>query len=127
MERRGKSCKFSRNTHLNGEFRLKNREIAEILETIADLLEIKGDAVYRVIAYRRAGEALRSLGRRCQHCLGGGRSGGNPRRGNSAVRLGGSPLDREYMAAESAPGVIKIPRIDYSQPQPLDAFGVNHL
>jgi DNA polymerase (family 10) len=42
---------------------LKNREIAEIFETIADLLEIKGDAVYRVIAYRRAGEALRSLGR----------------------------------------------------------------
>ncbi len=63
MERRGKSCKFSRNTHLNGEFRLKNREIAEIFETIADLLEIKGEAVYRVIAYRRAGEALRSLGR----------------------------------------------------------------
>ncbi len=42
---------------------MKNREIAEIFETIADLLEIKGEAVYRVIAYRRAGEALRSLGR----------------------------------------------------------------
>jgi DNA polymerase (family 10) len=41
---------------------VKNREIAEIFETIADLLEIKGEAVYRVIAYRRAGEALRSLG-----------------------------------------------------------------
>lgn len=63
MERCGKSCKFWRNTHLNGEFRLKNREIAEIFETIADLLEIKGEGVYRVIAYRRAGEALRSLGR----------------------------------------------------------------
>jgi DNA polymerase (family 10) len=42
---------------------LKNREIAEIFETIADLLEIKGEAVYRIIAYHRAGEALRSLGR----------------------------------------------------------------
>lgn len=42
---------------------MKNREIAEIFETIADLLEIKGEAVYRIIAYRRAGEALRSLGR----------------------------------------------------------------
>ena len=63
MGRRGKSCRFWWNTHLNGEFRLKNREIAEIFETIADLLEIKGEAVYRVIAYRRAGEALRSLGR----------------------------------------------------------------
>lgn len=42
---------------------MKNREIAEIFETIADLLEIKGEAVYRVVAYRRAGEVLRSLGR----------------------------------------------------------------
>ncbi len=49
MERRGKSCKFWRNTHLNGEFRLKNREIAEIFETIADLLEIKGEAGYLTI------------------------------------------------------------------------------
>ncbi|HUS83773.1 MAG TPA: DNA polymerase/3'-5' exonuclease PolX [Anaerolineales bacterium] len=42
---------------------MKNREIAEIFGRIADLLEIKGEAVYRVVAYRRAGEALRSLGR----------------------------------------------------------------
>lgn len=42
---------------------MKNRDVAEIFETIADLLEIKGEAVYRVVAYRRAGEALRSLGR----------------------------------------------------------------
>jgi len=46
MERRGKSCKFWRNTHLNGGFRLKNREVEETFETIADLLEIKGDVVY---------------------------------------------------------------------------------
>jgi len=42
---------------------VKNREIAEIFETIADLLEIKGETVFRIVAYRRAGEALRSLGR----------------------------------------------------------------
>jgi hypothetical protein len=35
--------------HLNGEFRLKNRGIAEILKTIADLLVIKGEAVYLTI------------------------------------------------------------------------------
>ena len=42
---------------------MKNRDIAEIFETIADLLEINGEAIYRVAAYRRAGEVLRSLGR----------------------------------------------------------------
>jgi len=47
MERPGKSCKFWRNTHLNGEFRLKNHDIAETFETIADLLEIRGDVVYQ--------------------------------------------------------------------------------
>jgi DNA polymerase (family 10) len=42
---------------------MKNREMAEYFKNIADLLEIKGEGVYRVLAYRRAGEALHSLGR----------------------------------------------------------------
>ena len=41
---------------------MRNRELAEIFETIANLLEIKGEGIYRVLAYRRAGEGLRSLG-----------------------------------------------------------------
>ena len=88
-ERCGKSCKFWRNTHLNGEFKLKNREIAEIFETIADLFEIRGDVVYLTIwrSVDLAWEQRNALGRK--------------------------PLDREYMAVGSAPGVGKIPRIDY--------------
>lgn len=42
---------------------LTNREVAEYFERIADLLQIKGEAIYRVLAYRRAGEAIRSLPR----------------------------------------------------------------
>ncbi len=42
---------------------MRNLELAEIFETIANLLEIKGEGIYRVLAYRRAGDALRSLGR----------------------------------------------------------------
>lgn len=42
---------------------MNNLEMAEYFDTIADLLEIKGESVYRVLAYRRAGDALRSLGR----------------------------------------------------------------
>ena len=40
-----------------------NRELAEIFDTIANLLEIKGGVIYKVLAYRRAAESLENLGR----------------------------------------------------------------
>jgi DNA polymerase (family 10) len=39
---------------------MDNRELAGIFETIGDLLEIKGEVVYKVLAYRRAAESIRS-------------------------------------------------------------------
>jgi DNA polymerase (family 10) len=42
---------------------LDNTEVAQVFERIADLLQIKGEPIYRVLAYRRAGESLRSLTR----------------------------------------------------------------
>jgi DNA polymerase (family 10) len=42
---------------------LQNGEIARALETIATLMEIKGEEHYRVLAYQRAAEAVISLGR----------------------------------------------------------------
>src|SRR5450759_5810663 len=42
---------------------LSNREVAEIFQTSADLLEIKGEVVYKVLAYRKAAESLEVLGR----------------------------------------------------------------
>lgn len=43
---------------------MQNREIAEVFEKIAHLLQIKGEAIYRVLAYRRAGESIRALSQR---------------------------------------------------------------
>ena len=43
--------------------KFSNRELAEIFDTIANLLEIKGEVIYKVLAYRRAAESLESLGR----------------------------------------------------------------
>jgi DNA polymerase (family X) len=42
---------------------LRNGEIARALETIATLMEIKGEEYYRVLAYQRAAESVGSLGR----------------------------------------------------------------
>ncbi len=40
-----------------------NREVAEIFDRIADLLEIKGEVIYKTLAYRRASESINELGR----------------------------------------------------------------
>lgn len=42
---------------------LTNRDIADVFDKIADLLEIRGDVVHRVLSYRRAAETLRDLPR----------------------------------------------------------------
>ena len=43
--------------------RLSNREVAEILLRIADMLEIKGEVIYKVLAYRRAAQSILNLSR----------------------------------------------------------------
>ncbi len=40
---------------------MNNQEIAEIFSTIADMLQIKGENVHRVLAYRRAAENINAL------------------------------------------------------------------
>lgn len=42
---------------------LTNREIADIFERVADMLQIRGDIIHRVLSYRRAGEVIRELPR----------------------------------------------------------------
>jgi DNA polymerase (family 10) len=41
---------------------VNNREVASYFYNIADLLEIKGEGIHRVLAYRRAAESLRAIG-----------------------------------------------------------------
>lgn len=42
---------------------MNNQELSHIFKLIADLLEIKGEVIYKVLAYRRAAESLEELGR----------------------------------------------------------------
>jgi DNA polymerase (family 10) len=43
--------------------RYTNRQVAEIFNQIADLSEIKGEVIYRVLAYRKAADSILNLGR----------------------------------------------------------------
>lgn len=42
---------------------MNNREVADLFEKIAHMLSIRGDVVHRVLAYQKAAEAVRELGR----------------------------------------------------------------
>lgn len=44
------------------EHQFSNQELADIFETIANLLEIKGDVIYKILAYRKASDSLREYG-----------------------------------------------------------------
>jgi DNA polymerase (family X) len=43
--------------------RYTNSQLAEIFTRIANLLEIKGEVIYKILAYRKAADSLNSLGR----------------------------------------------------------------
>lgn len=42
---------------------MTNREVADLLRLIADMLEIKGEVVYKSLAYRKAADNIEALGR----------------------------------------------------------------
>lgn len=42
---------------------MNNREVADLLRLIADMLEIKGEVVYKSLAYRKAADNIEALGR----------------------------------------------------------------
>ncbi|HUM71333.1 MAG TPA: DNA polymerase III, partial [Chloroflexota bacterium] len=42
---------------------MNNREVAQRFSDVADMLSIRGDNIHRVLAYRRAAEAIEVLGR----------------------------------------------------------------
>ncbi len=42
---------------------MTNKDIAQLLERTADLLQIKGEVIYKILAYRKAAESLMGLGR----------------------------------------------------------------
>lgn len=43
-------------------YRITNRQVAEILLQIADMLEIKGEVIYKSLAYRRAAQSIMDFG-----------------------------------------------------------------
>ena len=45
------------------EVLLTNHEVANLFYLIADMLEVKGEVIYKILAYRKAADSINSLGR----------------------------------------------------------------
>jgi DNA polymerase (family 10) len=43
--------------------KFSNQQLAEVFQLIAELLEIKGEVIYKILAYRKAADSLNNLGR----------------------------------------------------------------
>ncbi len=48
------------------EYHFTNNQLADIFDNIGSLLEIKGEVIYKILAYRKAAESLRTFGREAQ-------------------------------------------------------------
>ena len=64
---------------------MKNREIAHLLESIADVLELKGENLFRVNAYRNASRILQDLAKDVEHVAAEGKLAELPGFGKSIV------------------------------------------
>ena len=40
---------------------MNNEQVADVFDRVADLLEIKGEIIYKTLAYRKAADNLRNL------------------------------------------------------------------
>ena len=66
--------------------RYTNRQLADKFSLIADLLEIKGEVIYKILAYRKAADSLNEPGAGCQPVLAGRPADRDPRGGQGHRR-----------------------------------------
>jgi DNA polymerase (family 10) len=107
---------------------MNNREMAETFEAVANLMEIKGEAIYRILAYRRAAEALRGLGRDIRDIWEAGELESIPGVGKAIagkidemIRTGQLTF-YENLAEEIPPGLIELLRVEGLGPKKAAQF-----
>jgi DNA polymerase (family 10) len=102
------------NTGANHTPTITNRHIADLFAAIADMLEIKGENVHRVFAYRRAAETIRDYPRDLHVVAAEGGLDDLPNIGKVMTEkieelLSTGKLDfYERLSAEIPPGVVEI-------------------
>jgi DNA polymerase (family 10) len=107
---------------------MNNREIADIFEAVANLMEIKGEAIYRILAYRRAAETLGGLGRDIRDVWEAGELEAIPGVGKAIAGKIDEMISTgrlefyEKLAAEVPPGLIDVLKVDGVGPKKAARF-----
>ncbi len=107
---------------------LTNRDIAQIFENIADMLQIKGEVIHRVLAYRRAGEIIRELPRDLRTLASEGALTSIDGIGDTLAAKITELLETgklgfyERLAAEIPPGLVEVMRINGVGPKKARLF-----
>lgn len=97
---------------------LSNRDIADLFERIANLLEIKGESVHRYLAYANAAESIRDLARDLRAIAAEGGLTDIPKIGKTLAAkieelLNTGKLEfYEKLAAEIPPSLVEVMRIN---------------
>jgi DNA polymerase (family X) len=116
---------------------MRNREVAELLERVADMLSIRGDQIHRILAYRRGAESIRALSRDVKEIFAEGKLTDIPGIGPTlAEKIGemlttGSLAFYEKLAQEVPPSLVELMRVEGVGPkrikQVYDALGITTL
>ncbi|HVU10229.1 MAG TPA: DNA polymerase/3'-5' exonuclease PolX [Phototrophicaceae bacterium] len=112
---------------------MTNREIADIFDNIADMLEIKGEIIHRVMAYRNAAGAIRDLSRDVNALAAEGELGTIPFVGKIISEKIQEMLDTgklnfyEELKAEVPEGVVNILHINGVGPKKAKQFWENGI
>ena len=107
---------------------LSNREIAQVFEDISDMLQIKGEIIHRVMAYRNVAESIRDQPRDLHAIAAEGQLGTIPFVGKimeekiTELLTTGKLEFYERLAAEIPPGVIDILHINGVGPKKAQQF-----
>lgn len=107
---------------------LTNREIADIFEKVATLLEIKGEIIHRVLSYRRAGETIRDLPRDLHAIAAEGTLTEIPGIGDTLATKITEMLETgtlqfyEKLTAEIPPGLVEVVHINGVGPKKAKLF-----
>lgn len=107
---------------------LSNREIVDIFETVADILQLKGEIIHRVLSYRRAAESIRELPRDLHAIAADGTLKDIPGIGDTLASKINEMLETgkldlyERLTAEIPVGVVAIMRINGVGPKKAKMF-----
>jgi DNA polymerase (family 10) len=107
---------------------VNNREIADLFDQVADMLEVKGEIIHRVLAYRHAAESIRELPRDLRAIAAEGGLDDVPAIGKIIAEKIQEILDTgtlrfyEKLAEEVPPGVVDILHVNGVGPKKAKMF-----